>query len=95
MLVLDVERGAIGEEALLVGGPLVLVVGHQVPPELDVARGDGGAVGPLGVIAELNGVGLTVLGDLGNSAQRLVQVDLVGGFGGGLVGEGGGGTSPG
>ena len=87
VLVLDIERGSVGEEAFLVGSPLVLVVGHQIPPELDVAGGHGRTVGPRRVVAELNGVGLAVLGDLGNQAQGLVEVDLVGGIGGGLVGE--------
>ena len=87
VLVLNVEGGTVGEEAFLVGGPLPLVIGDEVPPELDVARGDGSAVGPLRVVAQGDGVGLTVLGDLGNQAQGLVEVDLVGGIGGGLVGE--------
>ena len=83
----DLQIGTVGEEALLVGGPAVLVVGDEVPPELNVAGGDGGAVGPLGVVAQLDGEGLTVFGDLGDRAQGLGQVDLVGGVGGGLVGE--------
>ena len=87
VLVLDIERGSVGEEAFLVGSPLVLVVGHQIPPELDVAGGHGRTVGPRRVVAELNGVGLAVLGDLGDCAQGLGEVDLVGRLGGGLVGE--------
>lgn len=87
VLVLDIERGSVGEVAFLVGGPLVLVVGYQIPLELDVAGGHGRTVGPRRVIAELNGVGLAVLGDLGDRAQGLGDVDLVGRLGGGLVGE--------
>ena len=87
VLVDDLQVGTIGEEALLVGGPFVLVVGDEVPPELNVAGGDGRAVGPLGVVAQLDGVGQAVLRDLGNGAQGLGEVDLVGGIRGGLVGE--------